>query len=459
MKTVFISSFFGLVARNVLSTSILDILAKHPDIRIVILAPQEKREDYQRSFGAGRANVIVEGVELKNAKVKSIKLETASTSRLERFFYSLALNACDTVSRRVIRIEERHNKKRYIQTFIHWILAKLSNLKIFRSGVRALDLLLLPKDRFAHFFEKYSPDLVFSTDIYNEHDVQLMREARWRKIPITGMVRSWDNVTSHGMNRVVPDTLIVNTPKIKEEAIRYADAKPESVCVAGIPHYDRYLTDGRASREQLFKELNLDPKKKTIFFAPPSDIYTSNNPVSVDIIKKLLELPDVQLIIRLYVVGEVNLGDIKPIPGKLAIDAPTQRLHFVAANLTPKEDAHLADLLYHSDVVSVFASTLGIDAAVFRKPIVFVGFDSTPKPYWESLRRYYDFDHQRYLLDTGGAKLANSMEEYLNYVNAYLADPKLDEANREKITDLFCWKLDGKSGERAGNFLVSQLNG
>lgn len=459
MKTIFITSFFGLSARNILSTGILGVLANDSETRVVILGPEKKKEDYQGNFSQGRKNIIVEGLNFKDAVVKGIKLETASNSWLERLFFSLALNSLDTNSRKVIRIEERHNKNRYIQTFFHWILAKLSNLKLFRKFIRHLDQKLLSKNRFSEYFEKYQPALVFATDIYNEHDVQLMREARSRKIPIVGMVRSWDNITSHGLNRIVPDKLITNTPKIKEEAIRYCDIKEEDIFVGGIPHYDRYVSQKRISKEDLFKSLNLDPNKKTVFFAPPANIYTKNNPISNRIIKEIGKLEDVQLIIRLYVVGEVDLGGIKPIPNKIAIDAPPQHLNFVDADLAPKQDEHLADLLQHSDVVAAFASTLAIDAAVFGKPIVFVGFDASERPYWKSLRQYYDFDHQQYILKTGGVKLAENMTEFVKYVKDYLDNPNLDLENRKKISELFCWKLDGKSSERVGNFLLNQLHG
>ncbi len=420
------------------------------------MAPEKKKADYEKNFGA--TNVIIEGVNFKDVAVKGIKLETATTSWLERFFFSLALNASDTNSRRVIRIEERHNKSRYFRTAVHWILAKLSNLRIFRRSIRFLDQVLVPKNHFSEYFEKYRPDVVFATDIYHEHDVQTMREARARKIRVIGMVRAWDNITSHGLNRIVPDRLIVQTPKIKEEAIRYADVPADNIFVSGIPHYDRYVTQQRTSKEELFKSLNLDSRKKTVFFAPPSDIYTKNNPVAVQVIEALSKIENLQLIVRLYMVGEVNLGGIRAIPGKIAIDAPPKHINFVEADLAPKEDAHLADLLYHSDVVIAFASTLGIDAVAFGKPVVFVGFDASPRPYWKSLRQYYDFDHQRYLLETGGVRLAHSLEELTTDIGAYLANPDLDREQRKKIADLFCWKMDGKSGERLGNFLSNELS-
>ena len=456
-RTIFITSFFGLSARNILSTSILDILGKDQNNRIVILAPQEKKENYQQYFLGNKKNVIVEGLNLKNTRMKTFAWTSESASRLERFFFSLFLNSSDTKTRRVYRIAERFGAGYPLQAFFHWILAKLGNFKIFRRALRYLDFKILPKNRYAAYFEKYQPDLVFATDIFNEHDVQVMRGARARRIKIVAMVRSWDNITSHGLNRIIPDKLIVNTPKVKEEAIRYNDIPAENIFISGIPHYDKYIARLRTSRADLFRKLNLDPNKKTIFFAPPSDLYTEHNPVSLQAVKELRNLDDSQLILRLYMVGGINLGDTRPIPGKIAIDAPPQHINFMTADLAPKDDAHLADLLYHSDVVVAVASTLAIDAATLGKPVVFIGFDGDQRPYWKSLRRYYDFDHQRYLLNTGGVKLADNMGELVKYVKDYLNNPSLDMENRKNINEEFCWKLDEKSGERVGNFLMSQL--
>ena len=461
MKTIFITSFFGLSARNILSTSILNILSRNANSRVVILAPQEKSDDYRRYFSAGKPNVIVEGVVLSNTRseaTQGIQLETASKSRLEQLFFSLFLHSSDTNSWKVMRLAERKFKGRYLKTFFHWILAKLGNFKFFRSLLRFLDYRLMPKDYYQGYFDQYRPDLIFATDIFNDHDVQVMREARARKISIVGMVRSWDNITSHGLNRIIPDKLIVHTPKIREEAIQHNDIKLENIFVSGIPHYDRYLSDLRTPREQFFKQMGLDPKKKTIFFAPPSDIYAKHNPVATQVIKELSKIYDIQLIIRLYLVGEVDLGDIKTIPGKIAIDAPRQSLQFLSADIAPKEDAHLADLLYHSDVVVAFASTLAIDAAVLGKPVIFIGFDGGHRPYWQSLRQYYDFDHQRFLINTGGVKLAASMDDLLKNIQNYLNDPDLDKKERKNVTDLFCWKMDGRSGERAAKFLIEQFS-
>lgn len=441
-RTIFITSFFGLIARNILATDVLKILSSQPDLRIVILAPEKKQALYQSKFGSD--NIIIEGIAVK------------SPSRLEIFFSAMFLNASDTSARKIHRLSELKQEKRLLVFLYHYILAKLGRLKLVRILLRWLDCVLMPKNRFKDYFNEYKPDLVFSTDIFEPNDIDLVREARAQGITNIGMIRSWDNITTKGLNRIVPDKLIVNAFKIHDEAVIYNDIDPKNIFVVGIPHYDKYVTEPRLSRQEFFKQFQLDPNKKTIFFAPPSNIYAQDDAIAEAIVKILMPL-DAQLLLRLYLVGHVNLGSIKPIPNKIAIDAPASGSDFIQADLT-SGDAHLADLLYYSDVVVAFASTLAIDAIVFNKPVVFIGFDIEPgRPYHRSLRRFYDYDHQRSILSTGGVKLANTPSELVEYVKKYLANQHLDETGREEIRKQRCHKLDGQSSQRLAQIVIELL--
>lgn len=439
-KTIFITSFFGLIARNILATDVLTRLRSNKDLKIVILAPEEKGEFYRQEFGSD--NVIIEGIREYRRPF------------LDKLFSTAFLNASDTAARRIHRLIERKRDKRYLSFVYHCVLAKIAKAKPVRHFMRWLDYRITPKFFFAGYFEKYSPDLVFATDLFEPHDIDVMREAKHRGIPAIGMVRSWDNVTSKGLNRIIPDKLIAHTEKIKEEAVAYCDFRPSDVLVVGIPHYDNYTAEKRISREELFRKLQLNPKKKTIFFAPPSDIYSKNDPISEKAINALKEM-DAQLLLRMYLVGNVQLGKIKAVPNKIAIDVPGSGSDFMRADLT-SGDAHLADLLYHSDVVVAFASTLAIDAVVFDKPVVFIGFDGTPgRPYWQSLRRFYDYDHQKSILETGGVRLARTLEELVRLVKVYLDNPRVDEGGRKRIVEERCWKLDGRSSERLADAILN----
>jgi hypothetical protein len=408
----------------------------------VIIVPEKKVSFYAQWFGA--SNIVVEGVEAKVMLRRDI------------FFNSLFLNLSDTQARRIHRFIELKKDKKYLKFLYHVFLARVvGKVGAFRILFRWLDFNLSNRDRFRQLFEKYNPIMVFSTDMFEPNDVDLAREAKRRGVFTISMVRSWDNITTKGLNRIIPDKFIVATPVLKEELVKYNDANSDDIFVVGIPHYDKYTKSQRTDRQTLFEKLGLDPNKKTIFFAPPSSIYSGNEPIAEEIVKSFYE-HDIQIIIRLYIVGSVNLGSIKPVPNKIAIDDPGSSSDFTEADLT-KGDGHLADLLYNSDVVIAFASTLAIDAIVFGRPVVFINFDVAPKPYWASLRRFYDYDHQRAILRTGGVKLAKNMGELVEFVNMYLSNPKLDEDGRRKIIEERCWKLDGQSSERLAKAILKFL--
>lgn len=438
-RTIFITSFFGFVARNILATEFLKILRRKEDLRIVILTPESKKERHEKEFGGG--NVVIEG----------IKLQTPSL--LDRLFTVIFHNLSDTSTWRIHRLINIKRDKKYFSAPFYWLLSKLGYFKPIRVAARWLENHLLAKNRFGELFEKYQPGLVFATDVFEPNDVDLMRETKRHGILLVGMVRSWDNITSKGLNRVIPDKLVVNAESLKEEAIKYNDIKSENISVVGIPHYDYYVTEKRISRDELFESLDLDPNKKLVFFAPPADLYAGNDPITLKVMEALYKI-DAQIVIRMPLVGEVNLGNFKKEPGKIAIDLPGSAKDFVNADISRAGDKHLADLLYHSDTVVAFASTLAIDAVAFNKPVVFVGFDGAPRPYWDSLVRYYDYDHQVSILKTGGVKLAKSPEELENFMSDYLSNPGLDEKGRQKIIAERCWKLDGRSGERLAEAIL-----
>jgi hypothetical protein len=459
-RTIFITSFFGLIGRNILATDTLKTLRARRDLRIVILASENKKEQYQKQFGgenaepeggaphraaggSSGARVLVEGVRI------------SKPSKLEQFFAVLFHHLSDTAAWRIHRLIYRKRTGNYLMFAMYWLISKAGYLKPVRMLARWAENNFLPKNKYREYFEKYKPDMLFATDVFQENDLDVMREAKARRIFTIGMVRSWDNITTKGLNRIIPDRLVVNTEKIEEEAIKYNDIKPEKIDIVGIPHYDAYVRDRRASKEEVFKKLGLDPNKKTIFFAPPSDIYAEGDPITEKIVNALSPL-DAQLLLRLYIVGQVNLGDIRPVPARIAIDVPASGSDFAKADLTTG-DSHLADLLYHSDVVVAFASTLAIDAVVFGKPVVFIGFDGDNRPYWKSLSRFYDYDHQKSILKTGGVRLAKNPEKLVQYVKDYLANLKLDESGRNKIIEERCWKLDGKSGERLASVILRQI--
>lgn len=424
------TSFYGLIGRNLLLSGIMDMLRREPGVRVVVFLPAKRKESYSNFFTSEQ--VVIEGV------------ESARGLRVNKWIATIFAYLSDFYNWRLqIKIFWK-NGHRLNAAFL-WTLTKLGHFKFIRQAARWLDYRVMSKEFYKVYFEKYKPDLVFATDVFRSQDINFLREARHRGIATVGMVRSaWDNVSCKGLNRIIPDTLIVNNPVVKEEVVIFNDVDPKQVRVIGVPQYDRYAGGLRTSREEFFKKLNLDPNKKTVIIAPPMQTYVESDPLAKVMVDALKDLPNIQFIIRLHMLGKSNIEGLNPEYGKIAIDAPDTTGD--PAKVV-KGDQHLGDLLYHSDAV-VSCSSLAIDATIFDKPSVFIGFDAVPKNFGEGLTRFSNLECVTRLCGIGGVRMAKTPAQLAEYVKNYLDNPALDRQGRKEIVDQYCWKLDGGAGER-----------
>lgn len=441
MKTVFISCFTGLISRNILSTDAFSILAKRGDLKIVIITPESRTGALQKEFGV--PNVIVEGVSIPPLQ------------GLDRLLWAVATNLLNSETRHVQRLAKFAHDANRADYFVSQFVALLGRIRALRRVFRVMVRMLFSTREVEQLFLRYRPALLFAADVYTPLDLRLMLHARMARVKTVGMVRSWDNVTSKTLLMHIPERLVVNTERIRAEAIRYGDVPKEQISVVGVPHYDHYGGETRTPREVFFKKFGLDPGKKTILFTPPSDHYLKHDPIT-PLVLRTLEPLGVQVLVRMPLVGKADLGDYER-PSNVAFDEPETSPDFTEVHLSREADRHLADSIYHSDLVITWASTMIVDAAVFGKPIILVGFNASLRPYGESIIRYYDYNHQKHILEVGGVKLARAPEELLAAVERYLADPRADEVERKQIVAEHCGVLDGKAGERLAAILLGEL--
>lgn len=440
MNTIFLTSFHPLISRNILSTKFMDLVGR--ENRVVLFVPDFKRDYFEKEF-SGR-NFAVEGVPV------------TLTGR-DLFMRKFALVLCPTQDL-VIKRRAQFYKDRNIFSFIGFRSAQLffgGSLLALRI-MRFLDAVLPSSHTFAGFFETLNPDAVFSTDVQNELDVRLLHEARARRVTTVGMVRSWDNLTSKGVLRVVPDRLVVHNETIKEEAVRYNLVPPANIFVIGIPHYDNYMSPPERSKEAFFKAFDLDPRKKLVVYAPIGDRYIRDNETDTFILTILSKL-DLNILVRLPPTDSVRFDKFVSKGARVAFDTTGQRflrggkkVHEVGR----EDDERLKEALSFCDAVVTGQSTVSIDAAAFDKPVVVAAFDHEPRAYWDSVTRYYDYEYYRKFRERSGIAMAYSPEELLVSVTRYLKDPHLDKAVRERIVRDQVFLFDGKATERLAGLVI-----
>lgn len=449
MKTIFLTSFHVLISRNILGTEVFRQLTRDPELRIVLFVPERKTPYFRKAFSG--PGVIVEGV-------------STELRAVDRFLRQLSLACLHSRTARIKRRAECAATRRLLRFTLKSALARLFTGRAWARGLlRMGDRLFAPRTRFARYFERYQPALVFATDIQNEQDLALARGARRHDVPVVGMVRSWDNLTAKGVLRLAPDILVVNNELVRHEAMVLSGIPAEKIRVVGIPHYDSYRGSASVSREEFFRSLGLDPAKRLALIAPIGDRYicefqkNCRNETDQHILGVLLraqsrgELPqDLQFLVRLPPADVVHLEGFRP-PPNLVIEQPGRgdsAAHIKEQELSLGDDRHLIDSLTHIDLLITGPSTMAVDGALFDQPIIIPNFEPRPRPYFLGLSRFYEYDHFRPIIDSGGARVAKSPQELIEAVNVYLADPRRDEDGRKWIVREQVWKTDGKSSER-----------
>ena len=412
------------------------------NIQVILIVPENKKDFFGKQFSNN--GVVVEGVKFTPGKREAL----------------LRYLSLTTIRTRTLDIKRRTEMKGS-GTLLQYVIGN----RIGRFMVRLIERLSYNHNIFQNLFLQYKPDSVFSTDIQNEIDISLLNEAKKNDIASVGMVRSWDNLTSKGLIRVVPQRLVVWNKIIKNEAIRLHDIKENIVSIIGIPHYDNYNKSKYQSREEFFKKVGVDINKKIILFIPIGDRYLNDNKVDRDIVSILDEnsSADYQVLVRLppgdYVREiENNPDQFKKI--KVVYDRGGTIIDNIKmTELSKEDDEHLAETIFWSDVVITGPSTIVIDAAYQDKPTILFGFDGNQKrEYFNSIRRYYDYDNFISILQSKGAKFVTSKEEFIATIEEYLADPTRDQNYRKDLVLQQATFIDGKSTERLFILLKEFLN-
>ncbi len=427
-KTIFITSCHPLISRNIISTGILSMLKKE-NIKTVLIVPESKRTYFAETF----PEAIVEGVSLKQGK-------------REGLMKYLSLAALNTVTLDIKRKTEMNGSGLFI--------SKILSNKIAFAAIRLLER-YSSTPAFGDLFKKYSPTSVFCTDIQNEVDIALLNHAKKQGVKAIGMVRSWDNLTSKGLIRTIPDQLIVWNEIVKKEAVQVQNIDQNIISIIGIPHYDMYKTVDYTNRQAYFEKIGGDPQKKMALFVPIGDRYLKKNTVDrdiVDILDKTLP-DDFQILVRLPPGDYVRELEHSPQFSRIKVlydRAQTNPDNIKTTEIRKEDDIHLAQTLFFSDLVVSGPSTMVIDAAYMDKPTILFSFDGYQKrDYYDSIRRYYDYNNFVPIIESKGVKFATSLDEFKKDVADYHIDAKLiQNLAREQVGF-----LDGKSTERLFSIL------
>ncbi|OHA08579.1 MAG: hypothetical protein A3B37_01780 [Candidatus Sungbacteria bacterium RIFCSPLOWO2_01_FULL_59_16] len=351
-------------------------------------------------------------------------------------------------------------QRNYELSFGHWkrkLLRRLAFLfpKRFWNPdfISRLELRFLKSSpEFNRLVEEHRPALILTpTPGFTEIDAEAILLARRVGIPSAAIDFSWDNLTSNCKHLRKPDYLVCWTERMRRQAIEIHGFSPERVFVSGVMRFDHYFrqNSGELTRGEFLRSKELDPAAKTILITTVTRGNYRDEPA---IIRKLLEERErgvfggrVNLFIRLHPKESfsTDFDEFRGLPGVHVERAGKERPTISGGRieLDAEDLVNLKDTLRHSDVVVNYASTITLEACVFDKPVVNIGFP----PYFTNA---YSFTHYKPVVELGAVRIAKSFEDLVSETKAYLGDPSRDRDARAQAVREFIGFTDGKSYER-----------
>lgn len=425
--------------------------------KIVILTTPEKSKAYEEELKA--ENIVFESL-------------TARPNKAAQILDALAANAINTHTVKWLQWNAVARKQASVlPTILKRIYSTIfGSSTLFKKLLRSFIVLYAEYgSEVPALFEKYKPSAVYTTSLTDpEFDIPVALEARRRNIRHLATIRSWDNLTSHGLLRVVPDKLFLQNQFLLDMADTHQALRKGVVHEKpyGLPHYDRYKDKNLLiSREEFCAGLGLDPNKKIILYGAMGDFLFPNEGSIADLFEEIIEEgkinAPVQVLFRAHPAFQSPLENMKKLQHVTGDRGGTYLDNRIKSFEMKNTDmAHLINSFHHADVATTAGSTMAIDAAALNRPTICIAFDGTAqnvKPYL-SVRRFYDtYTHFEAFMRTGSAAKANTKEELAEMINQYLKNPEKDAQGRESAVAYFVAPFNGNSGSLLAEMISNNL--
>ncbi len=457
--TIFISIYDGDTERVTLRTDVFDVIKKSGHRIVLLIREAERVPYYQKEFGSDQ--IVVEVLPPANSKV-------------ENWWFSVGWNSIPTRGAQVRRYRDYFLNKKYSLYIFGGLLGLCGHMRWWRQFLRLI-YSRGEKGYAVELFEKYQPDLLFAPNMFSAEDIRLLLTAKRRGVRTVTTAKSWDVLTTKAFTRVIADKMLVYNEINRNEAITIGDYKPSQVVVTGFPQFDVYTNqEVFTSRKDFCEKMGLDPAKRIILYGIPGDWKSPDTHAILAELNKRIEsgafVKPLQILARLHPKyrdtseGMEARNIIFDRPGTYFADSTEFSIDAGARGPTNKwtfrndDIIHLANSLYHADLIINVDSTLTLDAAALNKPSILIGYDGDRKlSYHRSIAFIYERNHYKHVLATGGAIVAYSHDELVIEINKVLIDSTYNRDGLERLRKELLFATDGHAGERMGQAVLAAL--
>ncbi|MGQ9652439.1 MAG: hypothetical protein ACUVXD_00055 [Thermodesulfobacteriota bacterium] len=303
------------------------------------------------------------------------------------------------------------------------------------------------------FFDEFCPDLLVLGHVQNEGIRPYVAAARRRKIPILGIVGSWDQLTTKGPICPGLERLVVQSQVMRGELVRYHHVPDERIEVTGWPQMDYYMQEGvMLPRDVFLRSLGLPAERRLLLFGANTPRLGPHEPgiasyLATGVAKNRYGRP-CSLVIRPHPRDRdwtARFGGLHDPPHVLVQASEMGRLQ------------HLANLLQHADVLVASSGSICLDAVALDTCVVNLAFDGDLRvDHFESVRRWYEMEHFAAVVRTGGTRLVEGYDELDSAIVTYLNDPDTDTEGRKRLRQEQLEPLDGHASDRLVSVILRE---
>ncbi len=456
MKTIFITAQIGAEIKNWFLGGFYRFAKESPDIRLIVFANPEVIEKYASEFQHERC-------------VFEVLPDLRLSKRPIRQFFRIMAYASVPTDAAWFRMKYIYlNGGSKISFAAKRCMQLLGHTGQWRALLRFVEYYGFRDDRaWDDYFMKYNPDVVFATTTYRDVDTTMIKAASRRKIPTVGMLRGWDNMSSKAFLFVHPDHLMVQNPTMRTEAIEWNDVPLKKIHVIGFPYLDSYVDPSwNMTREEVARVIGADPKKKWIGYFVGGlfvgFLRAGDGALHGTLLSEAVgrgEFGNAQILASIH---PGDRGDRVTWDRGPGLGEHIQPIRFAKSwNFSADKMRVVMNFIRECAVTVDFGSSLSLEAALFDKPIVFLGFNSHVDknvPWHKRISSAYDYyTHVQYLIKAGGVWEVANEKEMVHAIKTYLADPAKHREGRKRIVEELVGPFDGGAGRRAFDIITSAV--
>ncbi len=451
----------GEAVRNFLYSDTLRLLSEQAKVVVLSVVNDEKI--------LAKARPFVEEI---------IPIEEHSVRRLPAYLRMLIENAHDRwlwskVAQNNWELRTRRARQQGGFQRLQWlavagvsrVLGNNPCLYALTSLERSLQWRLRTTRKYDELFSRLKPDLIFNGSHIHGFAGELpLRVAQRMGIKTAGFIFSWDNLTSRSRIMVPYDYWLVWHEGMKRQLLNiYPKIRPENVYVTGTPQMDfHFRPEFILPREELAHRIGIDPKRPFVLYTTGVDKHFPGEYRHVELVIRLLKDLDLparpQLVVRNYIKGTSR--EMKALSERKIEDVAFPPMLWDVAWATPRyDDLELyCSLLRHTAMSINAASTVTLECLLIDKPVINLDFDppgSNLAP-CDGFKRHIRFDHFWPVALSGSTMVAQSEDDMRHMLVRGLTQTESGrEARRRFVSDFFGPTVDGKSGWRVANCLMS----